>query len=140
MDEVEAMEKTVDQMRNKLSSLTGRGGGGGYGGGSYRGGSSRNVGNSRRRAAQATLLAEWQKKFREKKGEALHLRREIERPKQIIHGNWGNRVITLRTTKDMSAVLSRTDTGSYITWSGRRLSSDATSEEWVVISVSRYDL
>ncbi|MCZ6834978.1 MAG: hypothetical protein O7G85_04320 [Planctomycetota bacterium] len=136
-DEVAAIKKTVVNLELKVTSMSGRTSGSG---GSYRGGSSRSNSNSRRRAAQAELLSEWRKRFREKNGEMLHMKRDIENPKQIIHGNWGNRVITLRTTADMSNVLSRVDNGQYLTWRGRRLRSDATSEEWVVSSISRYDL
>ena len=47
---------------------------------------------------------------------------------------------TLRTTKDVTAGLSRIDAGQYLTWSGRRLRFDATSEEWVITSISRFDI
>ena len=58
---------------------------------------------------------------------------------QIIHGHRGeNIVITLRTTKDLTSVLSRVDPVQLFTSTGRRLGVDATSEEWVVTSVSQY--
>lgn len=135
-DERDAMERTVEQLRRKVASMSGRN----SGGGSYRGGSGRNVSGSRQRAAQAELLSEYRSKYRAKVGEYKKLERELKRPKQIIHGHWGNTVITLRTTKDMSSVLNRVDAGNYLTWKGRRLSYDSTFEEWIVTSISRYKI
>lgn len=73
-------------------------------------------------------------------GEYKRLERELKRPKQIIHGHWGNKVITLRTTRDVSRALNRIDAGDYLTWTGRRLRYDSTSVEWVVTSVKRYNV
>ena len=47
----------------------------------------------------------------------------------------GNRIITLETTRDMSRSLERTSLGDYVTWEGRRVSADSSSQEWVVTSV-----
>ena len=137
-EERDALERTVQQMRKKVASMSGRSGsrGGGYRGG----GGSKDVSGSRRRAAQGELLAEWQTKYRAKRGEYKRLERELKRPKQIIHGHWGNKVITLRTTRDVSRALNRIDAGDYLTWTGRRLRYDSTSEEWVVTSVKRYNI
>ena len=137
-EERNALERTVNQMRKKVASMSGRSGGSSSG---YRGGGgSKDVSGSRQRAAQGQLLADWQSKYRKKMGEYKRLERELKRPKQIIHGHWGNKVITLRTTKDVSNALNRIDAGDYLTWTGRRLRFDSTSEEWVVTSVRRYNI
>jgi len=131
-DEAAALERTVDQVRNRVASAAGRSGG--YRGSSY--GSS----TDRERAAQGQLLADYQEKLRAKQGEVKRLQREIDRPSQVIHGHWGNRLIILRTTADLSGVLSRMDAGAYLTWTGRRHQFDNASEEWVVAKVSTYEL
>jgi hypothetical protein len=131
-DEVDALERTVDQVRNRVASVAGRSGG-------YRG-SGYDSGVDRERGAQGQLLADYQEKLRTKQGEVKRLEREIDRPKQVIHGHWGNRLIILRTTADLTGVLSRLDVGSYLTWTGRRHQFDDTSEEWVVMQVEKYEL
>lgn len=130
-DEVKSLARTVESERKKLASLSGSGSG-------FRGNSNNRSGQRRR--AQAQLLAEYQANLRKKQGEANRLERDLNSPKQLIHGHRGdNRVITLRTTKDLSGVLSRVDPGQLLKWNGRRLSFDGTTEEWVVSSISRYD-
>lgn len=130
-EEADALGRRVDTMRRKVASLSGSGG--------YRG-SSYSRQSSRQRTAQAQLLAQYEKEFRAKEGEAKRLEREIERPKQIVHGHWGSRIISLRTTTDLSSVLSRVDDDAYLTWTGRRMRLDDNAEEWVVTSIRPYEL
>jgi hypothetical protein len=129
--DVDALERTVDQMERRSSSMSGSSGGysNGY----------KNTSSSRRRAAQGELAADYKAKLGKKKGEMKRLERELNEPKQIIHGHWESQIISLETTRDQSRALDRADRGSYLTWSGRRLSANANSEEWIVTSIEVVD-
>ena len=85
------------------------------------------------------LLADYEQQLRKKRGEMKKLEREMKEPKQIIHGHWGAKLITLETVRDVSGVLDRMDLGDTLTWKGRRVREDANSQHWVVNSVSRVD-
>lgn len=133
-DEVEALERTVGQSDRKMASLTGS-----TGGSSYRGRSSPDTSESRERRAESEIQAEYKGKLRQKQGELKRLERDMSEPKQIIYGTWDGKIITLRTTRDVSRTLDRIDVGSYLTWEGRRLSEDEASQDWVVTGVSKSD-
>lgn len=131
-DEAEALERTVESKERSVASMTSGGRRGSY----YSGrGPVKDTSGSRRRQSQGKLLADYKVKLRKKQGEAKRLQREYDEPKQIIHGHWGDKIISLRTTKDLSRVLDKMETGDRLTWRGRRLRSDSSSEEWVVLSI-----
>ena len=67
------------------------------------------------------------------------LERQLNEPRQLILGNGSGKVITLRTTVDLSRTLDRIDTGSYLTWDGRRVREDEDSQEWVAIRIEPVD-
>jgi hypothetical protein len=133
--DADALQRTVEQMEQRVTSLSGRGGHGSYRGHGY----SKNLGASRKRTAEAELLADYRHKLRKKKGEVKRLERELREPKQIIHGHWESMIITLETTRDMSRTLDRIEPGGYLTWDGRRLRHDAESQEWVVTRIQSVD-
>ena len=129
--DVDALERTVEQMERRSSSMTGSSGGYSRG---YK-----NTSSQRRRAAQGELAADYMNKLRKKKGEMKRLERELNEPKQVLHGHWESQIITLETTRDQSRALDRIDRGAYLTWSGRRLSEDANSQEWIVTRIEAVD-
>ena len=129
--DVDALDRTVDQMERRSSSMTGSSGGYSRG---YK-----NTSSSRRRANAGKLAADYKTKLRTKKGEMKRLERELNEPKQVIHGHWESQIITLETTRDQSRALDRIDRGAYLTWSGRRFSADANSQEWVVTRIEAVD-
>ncbi len=129
--DVDALERTVDQMQRSASSMAGSSGG-------YSRGYKR-TSSSRRRAAQGELAADYKTKLGKKKGEMKRLERELNEPKQVVHGHWESQIITLETTRDQSRALSRIDRGAYLTWSGRRYSEDANSQEWIVTRIAPVD-
>ena len=129
--DVDALERTVQQMERSSSSMSGSSGGYSRG---YK-----NTSSSRRRAAQGELAADYMNKLRSKKGEMKRLERELKEPKQVIHGHWESQIITLETTRDQSRALDRIERGDYLTWSGRRHSEDANSQEWIVTRIAAVD-
>ncbi|MHC4218265.1 MAG: hypothetical protein ACYSU7_07380 [Planctomycetota bacterium] len=130
--EIDALERTVDQKQQRVGSMT-SGGSSGY----HR--RYKNTSSSRRRTSEGQLLADYQTKLRNKKGELKRLERELNEPKQIIHGHWESTIISLETTRDQSRALDRMDQGGYLTWEGRRLSANANSQEWVVTRIEVVD-
>ena len=129
--DVDALDRTVDQMERRSSSMTGSSGGYSRG---YK-----NTSSSRRRTNAGKLAADYKTKLRTKKGEMKRLERELNEPKQVVHGHWESQIITLETTRDQSRALDRIDRGAYLTWSGRRLSEDANSQEWIVTRIEAVD-
>jgi hypothetical protein len=129
--DVDALERTVEQMERSSSSMSGRSGGYSHG---YK-----NTSSSRRRAAQGELAADYKNKLGKKRGEMKRLERELNEPKQVIHGHWESQIITLETTRDQSRALDRIERGAYLTWSGRRHSEDANSQEWIVTRIAAVD-
>ena len=67
------------------------------------------------------------------------LERQLKEPRQVILGHWNDKIITLRTTQDVSRALNRIDTGAYLSWQGRRVREDRDSQEWVVTSIRAVD-
>lgn len=131
-NEVESLERTVDQSERRASSSRGSsGGGGGY----------RSYGSevSRQGRAEGEMFAKYKTQLREKQGELKRLERELAEPRQIIFGNWEGKIITLQTTRDLSRALDRIQSQDYLTWEGRRVSEDESSQEWVVSSIQRTD-
>ena len=126
-NDVEYMERQVERQKRSVSSSSGSSG---YSSRSYR--SNR---TSRQGRAQGELLADYQDQYRHKRGEMKRLERELNEPRQVIIGNWNNKIITLRTTQDVSRTLNRIDTGGYLSWEGRRVREDRDSQEWVVTSI-----
>jgi hypothetical protein len=129
--DVDALERTVERMERNVSSMAGSSGGYSRG---YK-----NTSSSRRRAAQGELAADYNNKLRKKKGELKRLERELNEPKQILHGHWESQIISLKTTKDQSRALDRIDRGAHLTWSGRRLRADDDSAEWIVTRIEAVD-
>ncbi len=129
--DVEAMERQVERQKRSVSSSMGSSGGYSR---SYR--SNR---TNRQGRAQGELLADYQQEYRKKKGDMMRLERQLNEPRQFILGNWDGKVISLETTKDVSRVLNRIDTGGYLSWVGRRLREDIDSQEWVVTSIRAVD-
>ena len=131
--DVQHLERQVERQKRSVSSSMGVSGGGGYSR-SYR--SHR---TNRQGRAQGELLADYQKQYREKRGEMKRLERQLQEPRQVILGHWNDKIITLRTTKDVSRTLNRIDTGEYLSWEGRRVREDRDSMEWVVTSIKAVD-
>ncbi len=131
--DADRLEQQVDRQKRAVSSSAGSSGGGGYSR-SYR--SSR---VSRQGRASGELLADYQNQYRRKRGEVKRLERQLKEPRQVILGHWDGRVITLRTTQDVSRILNRIDTGDYLTWDGRRVRQDQDSQEWVVTQIRAVD-
>jgi predicted RNase H-like nuclease (RuvC/YqgF family) len=129
--DVEYMESQVERQKRSVSSTSGSSG---YSSRSYR--SNR---TSRQGRAQGELLADYQKQYNQKRGEMKRLERELKEPRQVILGNWNNKIITLRTTQDVSRTLNRIDSGAYLSWQGRRVYEDRDSQEWVVTSIKAVD-
>ncbi|MHC4786733.1 MAG: hypothetical protein ACYTE6_12300 [Planctomycetota bacterium] len=129
--DVDALQRTVDQMDRSVASMSSSGGGYSRG---YK-----NTSSSRRRSSQGKLLADYRTKLRKKEGDMKRLERELNEPKQILHGHWESKIISLETTRDQSRALDRIDTGNHLTWSGRRHSQDANSEEWIVTRIEAVD-
>jgi outer membrane murein-binding lipoprotein Lpp len=134
-EEVKALERSVDSAKQRTASMSGSGG---YRGGSY-GHRVKDTGSSRRRAAHGQMLADYQQQLRAKQGEMKRLERELEEPRQIIIGQWEGAVITLQSNRDLSRLLDRIDPGDALTWEGRRIRHDSTSQEWAVTRVDRVD-
>ncbi len=137
-DELDQLKRDVDHLqdqvdRQKRSVSSNMGSSGGYSR-SYR---SNRV--SRQGRAGGELLADYQKQYRDKKGEMLRLERQLKEPRQVILGNWDGKLVTLRTTRDESRALNRIDTGGYLSWKGRRVREDRDSMEWVVTSITAVD-
>ena len=126
-NDVEYMKRQVERQKRSVSASSGSSG---YSSRSYR--SNR---TSRQGRAQGELLADYQDQYRHKRGEMKRLERELNEPRQVIIGNWNNKIITLRTTQDVSRTLNRIDTGGYLSWEGRRIREDRDSQEWVVTSI-----
>ncbi len=129
--DVEHLERQVERQKRSVSSTSGSGG---YSSRSYR--SHR---TNRQGRAQGELLADYQNQYRQKKGDMKRLERQLNEPRQVILGNWNDKIITLRTTKDVSRTLNRIDTGQYLSWEGRRVREDRDSQEWVVTSIKAVD-
>ena len=128
--EVDALERQVDSQKRAVSSSSGR---------SSSSSSYRSNRSNRQGRAQGELLAEYKGKYRSKRAEMKKLERELNEPKQIIMGNYQGIVIMLETTTDQSRVLNKIDYGGYLTWTGRRLRSDKSSQEWVVTRIEVAD-
>ena len=126
--DVEYLERQVERQKRSVSSTSGSSGG--YSSRSYR--SHR---TNRQGRAQGELLADYQRQYRQKKGDMKRLERQLNEPRQVILGNWDKKIITLRTTQDVSRTLNRIDTGGYLSWQGRRVREDRDSQEWVVTSI-----
>jgi len=129
--DVEYLERQVERQKRSVSSSSGSSG---YSSRSYR--SHR---TNRQGRAQGELLADYQKQYRQKRGEMKRLERELKEPRQVILGNWNDKIITLRTTQDVSRTLNRIDTGAYLSWEGRRVREDRDSQEWVITSIRAVD-
>jgi len=129
--DVQYMERQVERQKRSVSSTSGSSG---YSSRSYR--SNR---TNRQGRAQGELLADYQKQYNQKRGEMKRLERELKEPRQVILGNWNNKIITLRTTQDVSRTLNRIDSGAYLSWEGRRVYEDRDSQEWVVTSIKAVD-
>jgi predicted RNase H-like nuclease (RuvC/YqgF family) len=129
-DEVESLEKTVNDSQRRITSYRGEDTSGGYR--SYR-----DMGPSRRAQAEGEMLAKYKSQLRQKQGELTRLEREANEPRQIIFGNWEGKIVTLRSTKDLSRALDKAETGDYLTWDGRRISEDGASQEWVVTRIEK---
>ena len=129
--DVDALERQVERQKASVSSSMGSSGGYSR---SYRSNRS-----SRQGRARGELLADYQKRYRQKKGELKRLERQLNEPRQLILGNWDGKVISLTTTTDVSRVLNRIDTGGYLSWEGRRIREDIDSQEWVVTSIRVVD-
>ena len=142
-DEADALQSTVDQMERKITSLKGAQTGsrsGSYRGGSRYGGSrARDRTPERKLQAETSQLRDYRRKLSQKNGEIKKLERQLRQPKQLIVGHWRSKVITLRTTTDVSRTLDRIEMGGYLTWKGRRLREDSDSQEWVVQRIDRVD-
>ncbi len=131
-DEIESLQRTVDNSQQRVASQQGNTGG-------YRSSSYTDPGPAREARAEAELLAQYRAQLRQKQGELKRLERESQEPSQIINGNWDGKLITLRTTKDLSRALDRIESGDLLTWEGRRVSEDSVSQEWVVTSVRKVE-
>jgi hypothetical protein len=81
----------------------------------------------------------YQTQYKKKKGEVARLERELNQPKQIIHGSWEGKIISLQATKDLTGKLNKIDVGGYLTWEGRRIREDEVSQDWVVWNIDRVD-
>ena len=130
--DVEFLERQVERQKRSVSSSSGSSGG--YSSRSYR--SHR---TNRRGRAQGELLADYQNQYRQKRGDMKRLERQLKEPRQVILGHWNDKIITLRTTQDVSRALNRIDTGAYLSWQGRRVREDRDSQEWVVTSIRAVD-
>lgn len=128
--DVAALERQVQSQQKAASSSMSTGG-------SY--GSYRSNRVNRRARGQSNLLADYQRQLKQKRGEMKRMERELKEPRQLILGNGGGKVITLRTTVDLSRTLDRIDTGAYLTWDGRRVREDEDSQEWVAIRIEPVD-
>ena len=51
-------------------------------------------------------LADYKQELRKKQGDYKRKERELEEPKQIIHGNYNGMIITLTTTRDQMCLFS----------------------------------
>ena len=132
--DVENLERQVERQKRSVSSSMGVSGGGGGYSRSYR-----NNRTNRQGRAQGELLADYQDRYRQKRGEMKRLERQLKEPRQVILGNWDGKVISLTTTTDVSRVLNRIDAGGYLSWEGRRIREDIDSQEWVVTSIRVVD-
>ncbi len=130
-NEVESLERTVDQSERRASSSRGSSGGGGY----------RSYGSevSRKARSEGEMSATYKGQLRVTQGELKRIERELAEPRQFSFGNWEGQIITLQTTWDLSRALDRIESQGYLTWEGRRVSEDENSQEWVVSSVQRTD-
>ena len=136
LKEVEALERTVESKSRTVESITG----GGHSGSYYSGrGRTKDVTQSRRRRSEQRLLADYRVQLRKKQGEAKRLQQQLEEPRQIIHGHWGQKIIMLQTTKDLSRRLDKMELGDQLSWRGRRLRQDNSGEEWVVLSIQKVE-
>ena len=88
-NDVEHLERQVERQKQKASSTSGSSGG--YSSRSYR--SHR---TSRAGRAQGELLADYQTQYRNKRGEMKRLERQLNEPRQVILGNWDDKIITCR--------------------------------------------
>ncbi len=129
--DVEALERQVERQKRSVSSASGSSGGYSRSYRSHR--------TNRHGRAHGELLADYQTQYRQKKGDLKRLERQLNEPRQLILGNWNGKVISLETTKDVSRVLNRIDTGGYLSWEGRRIREDIDSQEWVVTSIRAVD-
>jgi hypothetical protein len=131
--EADGIENTVESARRRVTSAASRSTSASYR--SY--GSSRTI--HRDRSAYGEQLAHYKRELGKKRGEIKKLERELDQPKQLIIGSWEGKVITLRTTRDVSRKLDRIEVGDYVTWSGRVMQQDEESAEWVVPSIDKVD-
>ncbi len=129
--DVDALYRQVERQKRSVSSTMGSSGGYSRSYRSHR--------TNRQGRAQGELLADYQREYKQKRGDMKRLERQLNEPRQLILGNWEGKVISLETTKDVSRVLNRIDTGGFLSWKGRRIREDIDSQEWVVTSIKAVD-
>ncbi len=72
-----------------------------------------------KKAYYRKLALEYRAEAKNKRSEAARLERELETPKQEIHGWNGERYVTLRTDRDLSRALTRIRADGFLKWTGR---------------------
>ena len=103
---------------------------------------SRNAGRSRtqdrdkgKKAYYRKLALEYRVEAKNKRAEAARLERDLETPKQAIHGWNGERYVILRTDRDLSRALTRIRADGFLKWAGRMTGLDDGTEIYSVSNV-----
>lgn len=91
--------------------------------------------NKARKADYRKIALEFRTEAKNKRGEASRLERDLETPKQEIHGWNGERYVILQTERDLSGPLTRIRADGFLKWTGRLTGLTDGTEIYSVTSV-----
>lgn len=98
-----------------------------------------NAGRERAEMAQNQMANRYATEASNKRMKIKELQDAANEPRQLIHGHDGDIVFTLRTMHDLSGSMSVVNIGDTVTWEGRRVSADDTSETWEITAIRKVD-
>ena len=94
-------------------------------------------GRQRAEVAQRQMANRYATEAMIKRKKAKQLEDAATQPLQVINGHDGDVVFSLRASQDLSRALVDISIGDTVTWSGRRISADHTSEVWEITSIRK---
>jgi predicted RNase H-like nuclease (RuvC/YqgF family) len=119
--ELQSLEQAISQQRRSLTNLEGR-----------RGSRRQDRQLEAQISAQRRLVNQYQRELTRRQREVSQLEQNLSAPGQIIVGHDGETLIFLLTEADISRELADIAVGDTVSWRGRRVEMEQSSETWIV--------
>ncbi len=137
-EDIDALQQTVNFHEDNASRVSGDTYYvGGYWSDGHYGYNHSNVGRNRQEMAQHQMTGRYASQLAGKKRQLDKLQHAAAEPHQILHGHDGDVIFTLKTKHNLSRYLKNINIGDTVTWRGERVSSDDSSEIWMITWIDK---